>query len=164
MTLELTNVPEVEALEILLRSAGGYVLAPRRADTANASRYDRILILPPSAAASARHGWCGAASTSQPRPFATPQPGSSPFSSRRTTTTTPRRNDRLLRIPRSNRASAGLQHVPAGRSTADRSAAAPAAPTYSVTAPWALPFLEWSSRRHNPRGRQGRRVAQQQQR
>ena len=29
MTLELTDVPEAEALEILLRSAGGYVLAPR---------------------------------------------------------------------------------------------------------------------------------------
>ena len=38
MTLELTNVPEVEALEILLRSAGGYVLAPRQAGPANASR------------------------------------------------------------------------------------------------------------------------------
>src|SRR5580765_814968 len=50
LTLELTNVTEVDALEIILRSAGGYVLAPRRAETANASRYDRILILPPSAA------------------------------------------------------------------------------------------------------------------
>ena len=35
MTLELANVPEVQALEILLRSAGGYVLAPRHADPGN---------------------------------------------------------------------------------------------------------------------------------
>src|SRR5260221_9881046 len=48
MTLELTNVTEVEAIEVLLRSAGGYLLAPRRAAAPNASRYDRILILPPS--------------------------------------------------------------------------------------------------------------------
>ena len=49
VTLELKDVPEAEALEVLLRSAGGYVLAPRRMETANASRYDRILILPQSA-------------------------------------------------------------------------------------------------------------------
>src|SRR5262245_24818243 len=49
MTLELNDVPEAAAIEILLRSAGGYVLAPRRAATTNASRYDRILILPQSA-------------------------------------------------------------------------------------------------------------------
>ena len=46
LTLELTNVSELEALDILLRTAGGYVLAPRRIETANASRFDRILILP----------------------------------------------------------------------------------------------------------------------
>jgi hypothetical protein len=46
LTLELTNVSELEALDILLRTAGGYVLAPRRVETANASQFDRILILP----------------------------------------------------------------------------------------------------------------------
>src|SRR5262245_24031248 len=48
LTIELTNVPEVEAIEVILRSAGGYVLAPRRTAIANASIYDRILILPQS--------------------------------------------------------------------------------------------------------------------
>ena len=48
VTLELTNVSEVEAIEILLRSAGGYLLAPRHTEATNASRYDRILILPMS--------------------------------------------------------------------------------------------------------------------
>jgi hypothetical protein len=53
LTIELANVPEVEAIGIILRSAGGYVLAPRRAEMANASLYDRILILPQSSPASA---------------------------------------------------------------------------------------------------------------
>lgn len=74
VTLELTDVPEVEALEIVLRSASGYVLAPRRAEIANASRYDRILILPPSAAVS-NAPRVVSAPTPQPRPFAPPQPG-----------------------------------------------------------------------------------------
>jgi hypothetical protein len=74
VTLELTDVPEVQALEILLRSASGYVLAPRRAETANASRYDRILILPPSAAVSSAPRVVSAP-TPQTRPFAPPQPG-----------------------------------------------------------------------------------------
>src|SRR5258708_11372375 len=74
VTLELTNVPEVEAIGILLRSAGGYVLAPRRADTPNASRYDRILILPQSAPVTSVPR-VATAPPPQPRPFAAPQPG-----------------------------------------------------------------------------------------
>ena len=74
MTLELTNVPEVEALEILLRSAGGYVLAPRPAGAANASQIDRILILPQSAPVSSAPR-VATAPLPQPRPFAPPQPG-----------------------------------------------------------------------------------------
>jgi hypothetical protein len=80
MTLELTNVPEVEALEILLRSAGGYVLAPRQAGAANASRYDRILILPQSSVSSVpRVATVGPPPPPQPRPFAPPQPGQIAF-------------------------------------------------------------------------------------
>jgi hypothetical protein len=79
LTLELTNVPEVEALEILLRSAGGYVLAPRQAGTANASRYDRILILPQSSVSSAPRV-ATVAPPPQPRPFVPPpQPGQIAF-------------------------------------------------------------------------------------
>jgi len=81
MTLELTNVPEVEALEILLRSAGGYVLAPRQAGPANASRYDRILILPQSSVSSpSRVATVGPPPPPQPRPFIPPpQPGQIAF-------------------------------------------------------------------------------------
>jgi hypothetical protein len=83
LTIELTSVSEVEAIEIILRSAGGYVLAPRRTEMANASHYDRILILPQSAPVSAARP--AAATLPQPRPgaptpapprlFAPPQPG-----------------------------------------------------------------------------------------
>jgi len=45
VTIELTDVPEARALDTVLRSAAGYVMAPRTAGTPGASLYDRILIL-----------------------------------------------------------------------------------------------------------------------
>jgi hypothetical protein len=46
MTLRLTNEPEDKALKTILRAAGGYVAAPRAVEIANASRFDRILLMP----------------------------------------------------------------------------------------------------------------------
>jgi hypothetical protein len=51
VTLELTNVPESQALDVLLRSISGYITAPRAVDAANLSRFDRIIIMPTLAAA-----------------------------------------------------------------------------------------------------------------
>lgn len=55
LTLELIDVPEKEALDILLRTAAGYVAGPRPAGAAGASLYDRVMILatsrPPAATA-----------------------------------------------------------------------------------------------------------------
>ena len=51
ITLELRDLPEQQALNILLRTVSGFVLAPRvSAATANASVFDRIIVLPTSAA------------------------------------------------------------------------------------------------------------------
>jgi hypothetical protein len=50
VTLELTGVPERQALDIVLRSVAGYMLAPRRAGASGASTFDRIMILPTSVA------------------------------------------------------------------------------------------------------------------
>lgn len=56
ISLELIDVPEKEALDILLRTAAGYMAAPRPANLAGASQFDRVLILatsrPPAANAS----------------------------------------------------------------------------------------------------------------
>jgi hypothetical protein len=55
MTLQLVNVPEKDALDILLRSASGYIAAPRPVALASAAMYDRVTILatsrPPAATA-----------------------------------------------------------------------------------------------------------------
>lgn len=51
LTLQLTNMSEQEALDILLRSVTGYMAAPRPVAVANLSRYDRILVLPTAATA-----------------------------------------------------------------------------------------------------------------
>jgi hypothetical protein len=51
ITLELVNVPEREALQVLLRSASGYVAAPRAETIANASQFDRIMVMPTSSPA-----------------------------------------------------------------------------------------------------------------
>ena len=49
ITIELKDVPESQALEIVLRAASGYVLAPRPAG-AEGSAYDRIYVMPTSSA------------------------------------------------------------------------------------------------------------------
>lgn len=51
VTLELENVPEAEALETILRSASGYLAAPRPTPAANLSRFDRIVVVPTSSGA-----------------------------------------------------------------------------------------------------------------
>lgn len=45
VTLRLVNVPEAQALDIVLRSASGYLAASRPVQMANASQFDRIVIL-----------------------------------------------------------------------------------------------------------------------
>jgi hypothetical protein len=48
VTLQLSNVPEAQALEILLRSVSGYVTAPRPVEISTASQFDRIIVMPTS--------------------------------------------------------------------------------------------------------------------
>ena len=48
VTLQLQDVPEEQALEVILRSVSGYLAAPRTNAVANASRYDRIFVMPTS--------------------------------------------------------------------------------------------------------------------
>ncbi len=65
VTLRLINVPEDEALDVVLRSASGYLAAPRDVQMANASRFDRIVILATSRPTS---------SAPAPAPAAMPMP------------------------------------------------------------------------------------------
>src|SRR5262249_1633468 len=51
MTVQLTDVPEEQALDLLLRNVSGYVAAPRPTMVSTLSRYDRILVMPTAAAA-----------------------------------------------------------------------------------------------------------------
>lgn len=46
LTLEIMDVPERQALEIVLRGAAGYMVLARDTTTAGASAFDRILVLP----------------------------------------------------------------------------------------------------------------------
>jgi hypothetical protein len=64
MTLQLVNKSEREALDILLRSAAGYMAAPRPDGVQGSSAYDRITILATSRA---------------PAPVATPAMAQQPF-------------------------------------------------------------------------------------
>jgi hypothetical protein len=66
LTLKLVDVPESQALEIILRNVAGYMAAPRSA-AGGTSMYDRILVLATSSAPAA------GSSGSQARP--TPGPG-----------------------------------------------------------------------------------------
>jgi hypothetical protein len=51
MTIELNNVTESQALEVLLRAMSGYIAAPRAVEAANLSRFDRIIVMPTLASA-----------------------------------------------------------------------------------------------------------------
>lgn len=73
VTLELTDVPEKQALEILLRSVAGYVAAPRRVSaSAAASRFDRLILLPTSIASAAPLAAPRPAAFTPPAPFPDP--------------------------------------------------------------------------------------------
>jgi hypothetical protein len=72
LTLQLVNVSEKEALDIILRSASGYVAAPRSQVVADASMYDRILIMPTSIAPAAQPAAVAAAPQSFRPPMPTP--------------------------------------------------------------------------------------------
>ncbi len=50
LTIHLEDVPEAQALEIVLRNVAGYMAAPRQAASLGASAYDRILVMPTSTA------------------------------------------------------------------------------------------------------------------
>jgi hypothetical protein len=50
LTLELNNIPEAQALDMLLRSVSGYMAAPRATAVANLSVFDRIIVMPTVAA------------------------------------------------------------------------------------------------------------------
>jgi hypothetical protein len=56
ISLQLINAPERDALDILLRSASGYIAAPRPVPLANAAFYDRITIMATSRAPAATAG------------------------------------------------------------------------------------------------------------
>ena len=53
MSLQLIDAPERDALDILLRSASGYIAAPRPVPVANMAYYDRVTIMPTSRAPAA---------------------------------------------------------------------------------------------------------------
>ncbi|MCL4848431.1 MAG: hypothetical protein KJ066_17950 [Acidobacteria bacterium] len=53
ITLRLDDVPERQALDTILRSAAGFMVADRAAYVADASRFDRIMVLPTSNAPAA---------------------------------------------------------------------------------------------------------------
>ena len=50
LTLELSDIPEAQALDVLLRSVSGYMAAPRATAVANLSVFDRIIVMPTVAA------------------------------------------------------------------------------------------------------------------
>jgi hypothetical protein len=56
ITVKLDEVPESQALDIILRGVPGYMAAPRASMVADASMYDRILIMATTTAVPARPG------------------------------------------------------------------------------------------------------------
>jgi hypothetical protein len=74
VTLELEDVPEAKALEVLLRSVAGYIAAPRPTFVQGTSLFDRILILPTSVASPAPAAAMRPAMPAPPAVFEVPDP------------------------------------------------------------------------------------------
>jgi hypothetical protein len=66
LTLQLVDRPEREVLEVLLRSASGYIAAERAVNIVNASVFERVMILPTS------RGPVGVAAAAPPPQFGRP--------------------------------------------------------------------------------------------
>ena len=66
ITLQLVDRPEREVLEVLLRSASGYIAAQRQVSLAGASVFESVMILPTS------RGPVGVAASAPPTPFPRP--------------------------------------------------------------------------------------------
>ena len=49
LTLQLTDVPEAQALDILLRALKGYIAVQRASPVAGLSRFERIVVMPTAA-------------------------------------------------------------------------------------------------------------------
>ena len=75
LTLELVDVPEKQALEILLRSVAGYIAAPRAVmASASVSAFDRLALLPTSFASAAPMGAARPPAFMPPPPTPFPDP------------------------------------------------------------------------------------------
>lgn len=75
VTLQLIDVPESQALDVLLRTLSGYITAPRAVEAADLSLFDRIIIMPTLAAARPAPTSAPPAPVFQPAPqFNTQQP------------------------------------------------------------------------------------------
>jgi len=84
LTLELRDVTEDQALDVLMRPLSGYLAAPRAEAMANLSKFDRILVMPTVAAARATTVATSAPATPMFQPpaqtavFPQSQPGEQP--------------------------------------------------------------------------------------
>jgi hypothetical protein len=66
LTLEMKDVPELDALDVLLRTLSGYMASPRVAETPDASQFEAIVVMPTAAPPPSR------AASVAPAPFAPP--------------------------------------------------------------------------------------------
>ena len=136
MALEFANMPEAEALQIILRSVSGYLLAPRQIAAPDASAYDRILIIPATRAATPAPP---AVAQAPPQPSTQPTFAQQLFGARRAEDAddavpgdqAPAGRPPLFNFPQPNGAG-GAQQNPA--------APPPSAPTSSPTVPAGTAF------------------------
>jgi hypothetical protein len=78
LTIELANVSEGRALEVVLRTMSGYIAASRTVDMPNASQFDRIIVLPTSSVVPASAPPLAAKGGGQPSESQTPAYPSQP--------------------------------------------------------------------------------------
>jgi hypothetical protein len=82
LTIEMKDVPELDALDVLLRTLSGYMASPRAAATSDSSQFEAIVVMPTTAAPTSRAASVTSAPFAPPSGFppvdddqGPPQPG-----------------------------------------------------------------------------------------
>jgi hypothetical protein len=82
LTIEMKDVPELDALDVLLRTLSGYMASPRAVATSDSSQFEAIVVMPTTAAPTSRAASVTSAPFAPPSGFppvdddqGPPQPG-----------------------------------------------------------------------------------------
>ena len=157
VTLQLVDVPESDALRILLRAAAGYVARPSGTHVPGGSRFDRVVILASSGGVRARSPVARAAQRAVPQPASRGRgPGAPPRSVELDPLVQAQARDRIALFQAAQAQAATEEPPPAPRAQATTP---PVAPPRGALTPGMIVPVQTSSESEETQGGTARPLA-----